>query len=117
MNNREERMEKLKTFVKEGREYCDRHGDLGLSYVDEIVIPALKEVLKDLCLEFEERHKIKPEDEQYIDVIHYTSIGTLVSMLQQEAKNKQNAVKNGQNEAKKGQNGAEEQTECSRRTE
>ena len=92
MNNREERMEKLKTRVEEGMRVLKKDEYLGLSYVDEIVIPALKEVLQDLCLEIEERHKLdEPESWQENFVIHYTSIDTLVSMLQQEAKNKQNA--------------------------
>ena len=115
MNNRED-MEKLKTFVKEGREHLERDGDLGLSYVDEIVIPALKEVLKDLCLEIEERHKLdEPESWQENFVIHYTSIDTLVSMLQQEAKNKQNAAKNKQNEAKDEQESSKDEQNASLR--
>lgn len=39
MNEREARMEKLKTFVEEGRGHLERDSDRGLSYVDEIVIP------------------------------------------------------------------------------
>ena len=39
MNEKGERMEKLKTFAEVGREYFDRHGDLNLRYVDGIVIP------------------------------------------------------------------------------
>ena len=98
MNEREAKMENLRTFVNGGREYFDRHGDLNLGYVDEIVIPELQYVLKDLCLEIEERHKIdEPEGRQENFVIHYTSIGTLVSMLQQKIKNKQNVAKDEQN--------------------
>ena len=97
MNEKGERMENLKTFVEAGREYFDRHGDLNLGYITNTVIPALQNVLQDLCLEIEKRHKIEPTNERYIDVIHYTSIGTLVSMLQQEVKNKQNATKDEQN--------------------
>ena len=115
MNNRED-MEKLKTFVKEGMRELKKDEYLGLSYVDEIVIPALKEVLQDLCLEIEERHKLdEPESWQENFVIHYTSIDTLVSMLQQEAKNKQNVAKNGQNEAKDEQESSKDEQNASLR--
>ena len=39
MNEKGERMENLKTFVEEGRECLDIDSDLGLRYVDDIVIP------------------------------------------------------------------------------
>lgn len=100
MSETEENMEKLQKFVKAGREKFDRHGDLDLRYVTGIVAPKLEDVLKGLCHEIEERHKIESEDEQYIDVIHYTSISALVSMLQQAAKNKQNAAKDEQKSSK-----------------
>lgn len=97
VNEREARMENLRTFVEAGREYLERHGDLNLGYVDGIVIPELRNVLKDLCPKIEERHKIdEPEGRQENFVIHYTSIGTLVSMLQQKVKNKQNVAKDEQ---------------------
>lgn len=93
MNRTEGTMEYLQKVVKEGREFFDRHGKLNLGYIDATVTPALEDVLQSLCSKIEERHKIKPEDDQYryTDVIHYTSINTLVSMLQQAAKNKQSA--------------------------
>ena len=104
MNQTEGTMEKLQRVVKAGRERLEKHGDLNLGYVERFVIPALKNVLKNLCLEIEERHKIDPEVEKDIDVIHYTSIGTLVSMLQQEAKNRQNKAKDEQESSKDEQN-------------
>ena len=88
MNRTEGTMEYLQKVVKEGREFFDRHGELNLGYIDANVIPALYDVFGGI----EKRHKIDPKfGEDIIDVIHYTSIGTLVSMLQQAEKNKQNA--------------------------
>ena len=108
MSEREENLEKnleiLKTRIREGREYFDRHGDLPLGYVTGTVSLTLNAVLKDLCREIEKHHKLKePEGGKENFVIHYTGIGTLVSMLQQAVKNKQNATCE-QNEAKDGEN-------------
>ena len=91
MNRTEGTMEDLQRVVKEGREYFDRHGKLDLGYIDVTVTPVLEDVLQSLCCKIEERHKIDHEIWKDIDVIHYTSIGNLVSMLQQTKKNKQNA--------------------------
>ena len=114
MNQTEGTMEDLQRVVKEGREYFDRHGDLDLSYVNDIVIRELQNVLRDRCGEIEEHHKIDPEKEKNIDVIHYTSIGTLVSMLQQEAKNKQNKAKDEQNATEDEQDVAKDEQESSK---
>ena len=98
MNEKGERMEKLKTFMEAGREYFDKHGDLDLRYITNPVIKVLKGELEDLCLEIEKRHKIdEPERWRENFVIHYTSIGTLVSMLQREVKNKQDVARDKQN--------------------
>lgn len=114
MNKTEGTMEKLQRVVKAGRERLEKHGDLNLGYVERFVIPALDDVLQNLCLEIEERHKIDPEVEKDIDVIHYTSIGTLVSMLQQEAKNRQNKAKDEENKAKDEQNATEDEQDVAK---
>ena len=89
MNETEEKMEKLQELVKAGPEYLEKNFELGMQYVTDSVVPALKDVLKDLCLEIEEHHKLdKPEEGKENFVIHYTSIATLVSMLQNALKNK-----------------------------
>ena len=117
MNEKGERMEKLKMRVEEAEERFKEDGNFDLEgYVDEIVIPALGNVLQDLCLEIEERHKIdEPERWQENFVIHYTSIGTLVSMLQKKIKNKQNVAKDKQNEAKDEQDVAKDKQNASLR--
>lgn len=115
MNRTEGTMEKLERRVEEAKERFEKDGNFDLvEYVTRIVIPQLKNVLKDRCRKIEERHKIKPEDEQYIDVIHYTSINTLVSMLQQAADNKQNEAKKGQNKVQDKQDEARDEQESSK---
>ena len=96
MSQTEESLERLGGAVKAGRRRLDRDGDLDRGYITGIVIPLLKAVLAD---KIEEHHKI---DETF--VIHYTSIGALVSILQKAAKNKQEAMKNDQESSKNAQN-------------
>lgn len=100
MSEAEENMEKLQKFVKAGPEYLEKNLELGMRYVTDRVVPVLKDVVKDLCHEIEERHKLDEPGGNENFVIHYTSIGTLVSMLQQAAKNKQNAAKDEQKSSK-----------------
>ncbi len=116
MNKTEGTMEDLQRIAKAGREYFDRYGELNLRwYVERFVMPVLKDVLKNLCLEIEERHKVdEPEDEKDNFVIHYTSIGNLVSMLKREAKNRQNAAKNEQNKVKDEQNATEDKQDVAK---
>ena len=92
-------MEKLKLLVttslqhfKRNPEYLERNPELGKWYVIEIVFPVLENVLKDLCREIENRHRLKEyEGGKKIQVIHYTSISTLVSMLQNASVDGRNA--------------------------
>ena len=93
MNQTEGTMEQLQMFAREGREHLERNMASGLNYVSDMVVPKLQNVLRDRCGKIEERHKLKePKDRQENFVIHYTSLDTLVSMLQHEAKNRQNAT-------------------------
>ena len=101
MNRTEGTMEKLQILVKAAPEYLAKDPKLGMEYVTDHVVPALEGVLKDLCPKIEKRHSIDRLEE---GVIHYTSINTLVSMLQQAAKNKQNAAKDEQEASKDEQN-------------
>lgn len=103
--------EKLQRRVEEAKERFEKDGNFDLvGHVTGIVIPTLEDVLKDLCLKNEERHKLdEPKDREENFVIHYTSLNTLVSMLQQAAKNRQDEEKKGQNEAEDKQNAADEQ--------
>ena len=66
MSNTDEKMEKLKAQVtaglqhfKKNPEYLERNPEQGMLYVAEIVFPALKDVLKDLCREIENRHRLE----------------------------------------------------------
>ena len=87
MEKSEEVLEKLKVVVNGGRERLDRSGTLPLEYITDIVCPLLQDVLKGLCRRIEDRHKLdETENENYKYVIHYTSIATLVSMLQDASK-------------------------------
>ena len=94
MNKTEGTMEKLKMFVTEGLKHLERDGNSGLIYVSDIVVRELQNVFRKIE---GERHKVdEPEDGKDNFVIHYTSIRTLVSMLENEMKNKQNAAKDKQ---------------------
>ena len=107
MNRTEGTMEKLQILVKAAPEYLAKDPKLGMEYVTDHVVPALEGVLKDLCPKIEKRHSIDRLEE---GVIHYTSINTLVSMLQQAAKNKQNAAKDEQESS----NAAKDEQESSK---
>ena len=116
MNQTEGTMEKLQTFAREGREHLERGRASGLDYVSDIVVPELQNVLPDRCGEIEERHKLKePKDRQENFVIHYTSLDTLVSMLQQEAKNRQDVAKDKQDVAKDEQESSKDEQNASLR--
>ena len=98
MGKSEEAMEKLKVAVGGSHDYLKKSEKFALQYVTEIVCPPLRDVLKDLCLRIEERHKVDgSESEKNIFVVHYTSIANLVSMLQdaskeQERKDKESEI-------------------------
>ena len=89
MNN-PEHIERLRTSVAEGLDYLTSGLDASFKrYVSDTIIPILSEVLKELCSEIEQFHiftdtaldcKQPPEY-----VIHYTTVATVVSMLQAQA--------------------------------
>ena len=87
MEKFEEALEKLKIAVTGGREFFDLTGNLPSEYLTETVSPTLQDVLKYLCIRIEKRHEIKTSEGNNKFVIHYTSIATLVSMLQDASKN------------------------------
>ena len=86
MGEREKNLEKLKTAVEEGREYFEKPEGAtasALKYIDDRIIPPLKEALEEALEDCAERHKLAEAEEGEVDsFIHYTSIATLVSMLQ-----------------------------------
>lgn len=87
MNKTDELLEKLRTSIEAGRERFNKHRGLDPQYVDGVVIPNLQDVLKDVCRAIEQNHMIsKPESTNGNFVVHYTSIATIVSLLQACAK-------------------------------
>ena len=88
MEKSEELLEKLKVAVNGGREFWEQSGTLRLEYLLEYltdhVYTALEDVLKYLI---EERHKVEESESKF--VIHYTSIGALVSMLKDASQKEQ----------------------------
>ena len=58
MNETERTMEKLEILVKAAPEYLVKDPKLGMDYVTDYVVPALEDVLKDLCPKIEKRHSI-----------------------------------------------------------
>ena len=86
MKKYDEALEKLKATVIGSRGYLESK-NLALKYVTEIVSPALREALEDLYLLIKKRHKVdEAKSEKNNFVIHYTSIASLVSMLQDASK-------------------------------
>lgn len=84
MRKFEEALEKLKVAVDGGREFFNQSGILPIEYITENVFFGLQNVLKYFI---EERHKIEEaENGEENSIIHYTSIGALVSMLQDASK-------------------------------
>ena len=83
-------MEKLKIAVESVQDYFKKPENYDLeplvSLATAKVCPVLEQALKDLCLQIEERHKVKSSEEENKFIIHYTSIAVLVSMLQNASK-------------------------------
>ena len=94
MSEIEVKIEELRASVEAGRYRFDKDGDLDLRYVDSVVVPKLEEVLKGVCREVEEKHKISDwhplavdenknrRDDNKIFITHYTGIDKIVSMIQ-----------------------------------
>lgn len=82
MNGIEEKMKELEHLVKSAWEYNEKSSDLVDAYVTyELpkLLLRLECVLEELYKQIKERHRIKAG---MTSVVHYTSINTLVSMLQ-----------------------------------
>ncbi len=71
----EEKIENLESVIRIGRKYCQRSDRLAHRYVIQHIKPACSEVLEDIQI----RHRLCEDTK---NVIHYTSIDVLVSMLQ-----------------------------------
>lgn len=76
MEKSEKVLEKLKEVLDNSQVHLESE-NLALSYVTQMVCPALRDVLNNLCI-----YKVEePESEENDFVIHYTRITALVSML------------------------------------
>ena len=82
MNETNGKVARLEMFARAGREHFDRTGDLDKRYVDEFVMPTLSDVMGDIRAQIEQFHRLSELNREQIPVIHYTSVGTVVSMLQ-----------------------------------
>ena len=83
-------MGKLLAFVNEGERIAkDDKLELGdvLNYLRGIVVPQLQEVVKEICHEIEQHHKLDTAEVREPNFVHYTSIGALFAMLQSAAYN------------------------------
>ena len=89
----------LKTSIQSAPEYFKKSDDRALEYVTYAVRPTLRDVLNDLRLQIEERHKFESSVKDRIFVIHYTSIAVLVSVLQ-DVSEKEQVRKKPEKEAK-----------------
>ncbi len=82
-------MGKLQAFVEAGVRFAKddkREQKYVLEYVKGIVVPLLKEVVRDLCREIDQHHKVEVARDGKPKFVHYTSLGALFSMLQSAAK-------------------------------
>lgn len=91
MEKSKESLEKLKKVVSNASEYLNKSSDLASGYVPYAVCPVLEEALNTQSLQIEKWHKIESGE-----VIHYTSIAALISMIENVIKN--NEKKNGKEE-------------------
>ena len=82
MNETNGKVARLEMFARAGREHFDRTGGLDKRYVDEFVMPTLSDVMGDIRAQIEQFHRLSELNREQIPVIHYTSVGTVVSMLQ-----------------------------------
>ena len=99
MGKSDKALEKLKIAVNGGQEFLKQSGTLPLEYVTDSVDPPLRDTLKGLCLQIEERHKVhEAESEKGNLFIHYTSIAVLESMLQGLSEKEQKHKERGDNE-------------------
>ena len=98
MEKYKEALGNLKAAVNHHQEYLEKSETLALAYVNDMVCPALRGVLRGLHLRIEERHKVDEKKERF--VIHYTSIAALVSMLQDASKEPEHEDKEKERENK-----------------
>ena len=78
----EDILTRLRGSIEAGMERFKKDNDLDQSYVNEIIVPLLKDVLENLFTPIVSRHTLdSSEIKKEFFVIHYTGIDNLVSML------------------------------------
>ena len=83
MGTTEDRLATLQASIEAGRDRFDKDGHLHLAYVTGVVVPKLQDALSDVCLAIEQFHElIESEGQNGNFVVHYTSVATIVSILQ-----------------------------------
>ena len=97
MNEAEDRLGKLRTLIEAGRDRFNKDSNLNFKYVTGVVVPKLQDALSDVCLEIEQHHRLsKSETKSTNFVVHYTSVATIVSMLQAYARKERGNPLNGE---------------------
>ena len=80
-----EKLGQLRESIEAGLRFQEDHDSI-LKYTEGVVIPNLEKVLEDLSSAIDLRHSLDKGDQgDRVFVIHYTSIVTLISMLQNAA--------------------------------
>ena len=94
MEESEDKLGKLNRIVEAAKGRFKGPDQSLLGYVDRVVVPSLKEALDSLSLEIDQRHRLN-EDElgKKLDVIHYTSIFALMSILQSAANGQETSLR------------------------
>ena len=83
-------MRELQAFVEAGVRFAEndefelKHV---LEYVAGIVVPQLKKVVRSTCRDINQHHKLQAAKKEEPEFVHYTSVGSLFSMLQCAANN------------------------------
>ena len=82
-----EKRHSLENAVKMGLEYCRKESDeLAMQYIQRQVAPPLKTALEDIMEDIQRDHRLDDNAKSF--VIHYTSIATLLCMLESCSKAK-----------------------------
>lgn len=93
MNESEERIERLRVSMEAGKERFTKDHELNQSYINEIIVPNLKDVLESLFTPIESRHMLdSSEVKDDFFVIHYTGIDNLISMLSGAIEDNENSL-------------------------
>lgn len=84
-------MGQLQAFVDAGVRFAKddkRDQKYVLEYVNGIVVPQLKEEVRELCHKIDQHHKVQAAGDGMPEFVHYTSIYALFSMFQSAANEK-----------------------------